>query len=331
MIDRRAVLASIAGAAAMSALPAEAQKLKRLPVVAYVAAAPPLAEIVGSDPSQPLARAFVHGLRDLGWIDGHNVVIERRTAEGEPQRAPVIFAELLSHGVDVIVLAGGRWLPDAAQQATRTTPTVALFSADPVAGGLIKSLPRPGGNLTGVTVTTGSEFQSKRLQLLAELAPSVARVAFLGTRDALEQDRDLARPAGVVVVPVQVETAEQYDVAFATILRERVDALMVAAGPVAYNNVARVVAFAAGGFLPAVYPWREAVDAGGLMSYGTNVPGTFRQAARQVDKILKGAWPGDIPTEQPTKFELVINARAAKALGLTIPPTLLAFATEVIE
>jgi putative ABC transport system substrate-binding protein len=321
----------VGGAAVMWPLAARAQQPKRLPVVALVFPSLPLAESTGPDPVSPLPRAFVHGLREDGWIEGSTVVIERRSAEGEPQRVPAIFAELLARGVDVIVLAGARWLHDAAQLATRTIPTVALFTDDPVAAGLIKSLTRPGGNLTGVTAATGPEFYGKRLQLLQEIAPRTARAAFLGPRGVLEQYFSVARPTGVTVIPVQVEVAAQYEEAFATILRERADALLVSGGAVNFLAAERIAAFAAKSRLPAIYSDRVAIAAGGLMSYAANTPGRFRQAARLVDRILKGARPEDLPTEQPTAFELVINLKTTKALGLDLPSTLLARADEVIE
>src|SRR5262245_17799664 len=159
-----------------------------------------VAEMAGPDPGFPPVRAFVHELRDLGWIEGRTVAIERRTVEGNPKRAPTIFAELLARGVDVIVLGGNRWLHDAALNATRTVPLITLFQDDPVAAGLITSLARPGGNLTGVAQTTGPEFFRKRLQLLKELAPRIARVAFLGPRGVLQQDHGVALPAGVTII-----------------------------------------------------------------------------------------------------------------------------------
>src|SRR5213080_1916969 len=186
---RRRAFITLLGAAAAWPLAARAQTAGRRPIVAFVHAVIRPAEMAGLDPASPLARAFVHGLRDLGWIEGRTVVIERRSAEGEPQRAPAIFAELVSRGVDVIAMGGSRWLREAAQQATRTIPTVSLFDADPVAEGLVPSLARPGGNLTGVTISTGGEFLGKRLQLLKELAPAVARVACLASSEVLESYR----------------------------------------------------------------------------------------------------------------------------------------------
>ena len=329
-MKRRDLVAGLAGTTMIHVLPVAAQQPKRLPMVGFVLDPAAVAGMAGPDPADTNTRAFVHGLRDLGWIDGRNVVIERRSAEGDPQRALAIFDELLARGVDVIMLGAARWLHLAALQATRTIPIVAAFTDDPVAAGLIKSLARPGGNLTGVTFATGPELQVKRLQLLQELAPHITRAAFLMTQEIFEQFRGVAPPPGIAVVPVPVETAEQYAEAFATILRERADALMVSGG-VHNRNARRIAAFATESRLPSVYPWRAAVEAGGLMSYGSSVPGTYREAARLVDRILKGAQPGDIPAELPTKFEMVINAKAAQTLVLTVPPALLARADEVIE
>jgi len=328
---RRDLIVLFTGTAVLRALPATAQQPKRPPVVALFAHSVPLAEMGGSHPSQLTWRAFVHGLRDLGWIDGRTVVIEWRSAEGDPRRVPAILAELIARGVDVLVLSGVRWLQDAVQAATRTVPIVALFPEDPVANGQIASLARPGGNLTGVTGTTGPEFFGKRLQLLQHLAPRISRAAFLGARGVLDEFRSAALPAGVTVVPVEIEVAEQFDEAFATILRERADALMVASTGVTYQHSARIVTFASESRLPAIYGTREPVDAGGLMSYGPSARGIYRQMARTVDKFLSGAKLGELPTEQPTTFELIINAKTARSLGLTIAPNLLTFTDEVIE
>ena len=329
---RRREFIALLGGAAAHALPAAAQQQKRLPVVALVFIdIRDVADMAGPDPVFPVARAFVHGLRDLGWIDGRTVVIERHSSGNDPQRAPAIFAGLLARGADVIALGGARWLHEAALAATRTIPIVALFSEDPVAAGRIASLARPGGNLTGVVQATGPEFFAKRLQLLLELAPRATRVAFLAPSGVLEQFRSVAPPGGVTIVPVEIDVATQFDAAFATILRERADALMVGGSAVMYGNAERLVAFAAANRLPAMHAFREAVDGGGLMSYATNVPGIFRQMARLTARFLEGARPGDIPAELPVKFELVINLKTAAALGLAVPPSIMARADEVIE
>jgi putative ABC transport system substrate-binding protein len=215
--------------------------------------------------------------------------------------------------------------------ATTTIPIITLFQDDPVASGLIASLARRGGNLTGIAQTTGPELFSKRLALLKEIAPGISRAAFLAPRGVLEQDRGVARPEGVTLVPVQVDVEEQLQEAFATVVRERADALTVAGSAVTYGSVPRIAGFASERKLPAMYPFREAVDAGGLISYATSIPQIFRQMARLTDRVLKGAKPGDLPAEQPTKFELVINLKTAKALGLTVPLIMQMTADEVIE
>jgi putative tryptophan/tyrosine transport system substrate-binding protein len=328
---RREFIRSIGGAAIAWPLAVRAQQKTRMPVVGVVFAATRVTEMLGANPVAPPARGFAHGLRDLGWIDGANLTIERRSAEGDPQRAPSIFAELLAHGVDVLMVGGVRWLQDAAQRATREVPTVTDFSEDPVAAGLIASLARPGGNLTGVTQTTGPEFYSKQLELLREMAPRMSRAAFLGPQRQLELYRAAVHPTGVAVIPVLLDVRQQYEDAFATVIREQADALLLGGSPVSYTELPRVVKFAADNSLPTIYPYREAVEAGGLMSYGSNTEGRFRQAARLVDRILKGAQPQDVPTEQPTTFELIVNRKTANALKLTVPNTLLVSADEVIE
>src|SRR5215831_8842299 len=222
-LKRREFITLIGGAAAWP-LVAHAQPARRRPVVAFVHAVIPPAEMAGSNPISPLARAFVHGLHDLGWIEGQTVVIERRSAEGDPQRAPAIFAELTTRGVDVIAMGGSRWLRETAQQATKTIPTVLLFDADPVAEGVVPSLARPGGNLTGVTISTGGEFIGKRLQLLKELAPAVTRVACIASSEVWESYRRSTAAADIPPVVAPVDRSEQFAEAFATILRERADA-----------------------------------------------------------------------------------------------------------
>ena len=328
---RRNLVLGFGAAAVTGALPAVAQQAKRLPVVAFVSPGAPLAELAGSDPVNLPFRAILHGLRGFGWIEGQTVVIERRSIAGDRQGAPAVFAELLSRGVDVMMLGGARWLQDAARAATRSVPIVTHFPDDPIASGLIASLARPGGNLTGISTATGPEFHNKSLQLLQEIAPRFARAAFLAPRGVLEQYRAIAPLAGVTVVPVPVDANAQFEEAFATIRRERVDALMAGSSPYNYMRAREIAAFAAESRLPAIYAFRESVEAGGLMSYGPSITGVFRQLARLADQFLKGAKIGDIPTELPTKFETALNLKTAKALGLTIPPLVLAQADEVIE
>jgi putative ABC transport system substrate-binding protein len=329
--ETRKFITLLGGAAGAWPLVARAQLTPRRPVVAFVHAVIPPAEMVGLNPTSPLARAFVHGLRDLGWVEGQTVVIERRSAEGDPQRASAIFAELITRGVDVIAMGGSRWLRETAQQATRTIPTVVLFDADPVAEGVVPSLARPGGNLTGELISSGGEFIGKRLQLLKELAPGVARVACIASSEVWESYPRSNATADFPPVFAPVDRSEQFDEAFATILRERTDALVTEGSPIIYVQRGRIVAFAAEHGLPLATNNRESAEEGGLMCYGVKASGLFSDLAIYVDRILKGAKASDLPIQRPTRFELIINARTAKALGLTVPPTLLAIADEVIE
>ena len=327
---RRTFITLLTSTAACASFPALAQA-PRKPVVALVLTNVSGAEIAGPDPSFIPARAFVHELRNLGWIDGQTIAIEPLSLEGNPQRAPELLADLVARKVDVIVLGGARWLHDAALNATRTIPLITLFQDDPVAAGLIASFARPGGNLTGMAQTTGPEFFRKRLQLLKEIAPRVSRVAFLGPRGVLVQDRQVEAPAGITIVPIPVDVGDQLDAAFDTIRRERADGMMVAGSAITYAYYQRIVAFADENRLPTIHSGREAVVAGGLLSYGTSVAGVFRRMARLADRVLKGAKPQDLPAEQATTFELVIYTKTARALGLEVPPTMLALADAVIE
>ena len=320
---RRRDAITLLGATALArALPATAQQLGRPPVVGLV---------FTTDPNGVPAQAFVNRMRDLGWIEGRTVSIERRTAEKDPLRLSAQFAQLRALGAKVNVVAGARWMQETAGHATGDVPVITLFHEDPVAAGLIASLARPGGNITGVTSTTGPELYSKRLQFFAEIAPGPRRIALLGSRNQLEQSREITLAPGLTIIPVQVERAEDYDAAFSAIIKEEARGLMVAAGPINYVNSKRIVTFASNHKLPAIYANREAVEEGGLMSYGPSIPGAFRQMAGMADRLLKGERPGDIPVEQPTLFELVINAGTANRLGFTIPPTMLAVADEVID
>jgi putative ABC transport system substrate-binding protein len=329
---RRDLIRLLGGAAAAWPLGVRAQQLtSRRPIVAFVHAVIPSGEMAGPDPISSIARAFVHGLRELGWIEGQTVIIERRSAEGQPQRAPAIFAELMTRGVDVIAMGGSQWLRDAAQRSTKTVPTVVLFDADPVAEGVVPSLARPGGNLTGVTISTGGEFIGKRLQLLKELAPAVTRVACIASSEVWESYRRNTPAADIVPVFAPVDRTEQFEEAFATILRERADALVTEGSPIIFVERGRIVTFATQHRLPMAANNRESVEEGGLMSYGVSASGMFSDLAKYVDRILKGAKASDLPIQRPTKFELVINGRTAKTLGLTVPLTLQYAADEVIE
>jgi putative tryptophan/tyrosine transport system substrate-binding protein len=328
---RRKFIALLSSAAAVWPLAAWAQQAKRLPLIAIVYSIGSTTDMAGADPLGVNMRAFERGLRDLGWIDGRTVTIERRSTEGDPQRAAAILAEVVARRPDVIMLGGARWLHEAALHATRTIPIVAPFGEDPVAAGLISSLARPGGNLTGVTRTPGPEFYGKGIEFLREAAPNITRPAFLAPREALDAFQAVGRHAGITIIPISADVSEQLDAGFASILREGADALLVPSGPIFLLNAKRIAAFAIESKLPGLFGMRQSVEAGGLMSYGPSIMVLYRQMARQVDRILNGTRPEEIPAERPTTFELVINAKAAAALSLTIPPTLLVLADEVIE
>jgi putative ABC transport system substrate-binding protein len=292
--------------------------------------------LAASPPQQH--EAFRQGLRDLGYVEGRNVVIEYRDAEGKPERLPALAAELVALKVDVIV-AGSTPNALAAKQATRTLPIVFIGSGDPVTDGLVTSLARPGGNVTGLSSLT-PERLGKCLELLTQAVPGVSRVAVLwqpgaiGERtekDTLKGAEVAARALGVRLQFVEARGPADIDRAFSDMTRARAGALTVWTTAMFVTERRGLVALAAKNRLPAVYTLREFVDAGGLMSYGHSQADLNRRAATYVDKILKGAKPADLPVEQPTKFDLVINLKTAKALGLTIPPALLARADHVVE
>ena len=289
---------------------------------------------VADVPAQPVFRGFVRGLRDAGYVEGQNLVLELRSAEGKSERIGEIATELVSRNPDVILVGGGDFNAQALQRATKSVPIVLLYSFDPVGAGLVESLSHPGGNITGFTGYTGPENEAKRLQILKEAIPNATRIAFLTTQNDWEGSvgqhvQAAARTLGVTLT--FAEHAEDYIDAFAMMTRDRPHALLVATDTRNYVDTQLIVDLAAEQRMPAIYPWREGVAAGGLMSYGVDAVDLFRRAAGLVDKILKSAKPADIPIERPTKLELLINLKTAKALGLAIPPTLFARANEVIE
>ena len=286
-----------------------------------------------------LRDAFLQGLRDLGYVEGRNVVIEYRDAEGKLERLPALAAELVALKVDVILADGGTLGPRVAMQATTTIPIVFTSAADPVGSGLVTSLARPGGNVTGLSAL-GPELVGKRLELLKQAVPGIDRVAVLrggstlGERvlkDMLEAADVAARALGVQPQFIEARGPDEFARAFSAMTSARAGALTVLPSNMFVRERRRLVDLAAKNRLPAVYTSREFVDAGGLMSYGAHQPDLFRRAATYVDKILKGAKPGDLPIEQPTKFELVVNLKTAKALGLAIPQSLLLRADQVVE
>jgi putative ABC transport system substrate-binding protein len=283
----------------------------------------------------PLLAAFRSGLRDLGWVEGEKFSIQARYADGNPNQLPELAAELVRQRVDII-LAGSNQGALAAKKATGMIPIVAVTTADPVGGGLVASLARPGGNITGVTAL-GQGLSAKRLELLKEAVPRATRVAVLtnpaspNTGPFVKESEGVARALGIQLQLAQARDPSEFEAAFATMSSKRAEALMVLADVTFITHRKRIVELAALSRLPAVYGERDFVDAGGLMFYGASLTDTYRRAAVYVDKILKGAKPADLPVEQPTKFELVINLKTAKALGLTIPQPLLLRADEVIQ
>ena len=282
-----------------------------------------------------LVGPFREGLRDLGYIEGRNMLIEYRWADGKYERFPALIAELAALKVDVIVTAG----TPAALAVKKTTPSIPLVMAavgDPIGVGLVASLARPGGNVTGLSAIA-PELEGKRLELLREVVPKLSHIAVLWNPDnpfqagSLKETKTAAQVLGIKVRLLGVRVSEEFPAAFAAILKERPGALLVLADRIFLHNRARIVGFEATHRLPGVYAYQELVEAGGLMSFGPSYAGMHRRAAYYVDKILKGAKPADLPVEQPEKFDLVINLKTAKALGLTIPPPLLLRADQVIE
>ena len=335
-MNRRTFLCGLTLGALKTPLSAEAQQAGHVYRVGFVFLTSPVSEMAGPEPVHDLARTFVQALRALGYVEGQNLILERRSAEGQNDRLGGIVAELVRLKADVIV-TGGDPLPKIAKAVTTTVPIVMTSSPDPVGDGLVQSLARPGGNITGFTNVVGAELGAKRLELLRAMLPRISRVAYLV--DTEEKDwegargkaaRTAAQALGMTLVRTEF-TGHQYTDAFARITRARADALFVAGGAATYADRALIVNFATRTRLPSTFPNREAVDLGALMSYGANLADNYRRAATYVDKILKGAKPGELPVEQPTKFEFVINLKAAKALGLTIPHAVLMRADQVIE
>jgi putative tryptophan/tyrosine transport system substrate-binding protein len=326
---RRAFLGTLAGGLLATPRVSEAQQAAKIARLGILGA--------GSATGLRL-EAFIQGLRDLGYVEGRNLVIEYRNHEGKEERLPALAAELVALKVDVILAVST--LPAlAAKKVTRTLPIVFAAAADPVTSGLVTSLARPGGNVTGMSAVA-PELVGKCLELLKQAVPGVSRGAVLWQPGAPDErtDKDMlmeaevaSRTLGVRLQAVKARGPEDFDRAFSDVAKARAGALIVLTSVMFNNERRRLVDLAAKNRLPTVYPQRDFVDVGGLMSYGPNGPDLFRRAATLVDKILKGAKPADLPVEQPRKFELVINLKTAKALGLTIPQSVLGRADEVIQ
>jgi putative ABC transport system substrate-binding protein len=307
---------------------AEAQQPAKVPRIGYLS-------VLSPTDNPHLLEAFRQGLRELGYVEGQNIAIEYRFAEGRPERLPALAAELVRLKVDVIVTAAPP-APEAAKQATSTIPIVVANTGDPVAEGLVASLARPGGNITGLS-SISPEVVGKQLELFKEVAPKVSRVAVLQNPNnhahpsVLRQAEGAARALGVQLHILQARTPPEIDAAFAAMRSQRAGGVLVLRDSLFFAQRTQIVALAAKSRLPAVYGIREEAEAGGLMSYGANLAANYRRAATYVDKILKGAKPADLPVEQPTRFELVINGKTAKALGLTIPQSVLIRADQIIQ
>lgn len=324
---RRDFITLVGGAAAASPFAARAQQRGILPIIGFLG--PTTAAAMN-----PWVTAFVQRLHELGWIEGRTVAIEYRWAEGRTERFAEIAAELVRLKVDIIVTYASAPVL-AAKQATALIPIVFAAQMDPVGAGIVAALARPGGNITGLSLQN-TDTAGKRLELMREVVPNLVRLAIMTNVDAagavldMREVQTMARALGLEVVTAEIRQAEDIAPAIDA-LKGRVDALYVAGDPLLFANRIRVNTLAQGSRLPTIYGTREYVDAGGMMSYGPNYPALFRRAGDYVDKILRGAKPADIPVEQPTKFDLVINLRTAKALGLTIPETVILRADEVIE
>jgi len=328
MLDpRRRQFITLLGGAATWPLAARAQQPPKLPTIGFLGANTRLVD------SQRLA-GFVERLRELGWIENRTVAIEYRWGEGRNERFAQFAAEFVRRNVDVIV-TGGTASVIAVKQATSTIPIVFATAGDPVGTGLVTSLAKPGGNVTGLSAQV-PDLVGKRLELLREVVPGLRRLAILTNIGnpviVLERDeiRTTAHTIGLEAITMEIQRAEDIAPAFEA-LKGGADALYVPADPLIFTNLVRINSLALGARLPTMHGSREYVEAGGLMSYGPNFPDLYRRAADYVDKILRGAKPADLPVEQPTKFDLVLNLTTAKVLGLTIPESFLLRADEVIE
>jgi putative tryptophan/tyrosine transport system substrate-binding protein len=334
MMDRRVFIGSLGLGALAWPHPARAQPARGVPRIGVLSFAGTTAEITGPDPSRPSIKALLRGLRELGYVYGRDFVTEPRAGEGRPERWPVMVADLVRLQVDVIVAPGPN-LP-LLKRATTTIPIVMAAGPDPVGDGYVQSLGRPGGNFTGLSLqeidTTG-----KRLELLKALVPSAAPVAVLWNNVHQNSARywqaaeAAAGRRGWKLLKLEIRNAGELEGAFKTATRARAGALLTIASTLLFGRARQLAELAAANRLPAMYELRAYVEAGGLISYGADVDALWHRAASFVDKILKGAQPAELPVEQPSKFELLLNLKTAKALGLTVPPSLLARVDQVIE
>jgi putative ABC transport system substrate-binding protein len=323
---QRRIFIALVGSAMLWPLGAGAQGL---PVIGFLNSA-------SAAPFAPLLAAFHEGLKEGGYIEGQNVAIEYRWAEGQYDRLPALAADLVRRQVTVIVATGGTVSARAAKAATTTIPVLFIGGANPVGEGLVSSFNRPGGNVTGVSTYT-SELGPKRLELLRELVPKATKIAMLmnpentADRQSVQDMEASMGVAGLSMLTLRARGETEFEPAFVTAAQRGAEALLISADSFFNSRRAQLVALAARHAMPAAYPWREYVTAGGLMSYGASIPGAYRQIGQYATRILKGDKPGDLPVQNPTKFELHINLKTAKALGLEVPLLVLMRADEVIE
>jgi len=325
-IRRRQFLSTLGGSVVAWPLAAPAQQSSKLRRIGFLSAV-----------SRELSShaALQQGMRELGYVEGKDFVLEWRSVEGKYERFPEIIGELVRLKSDVFVTGVTAALP-ALQRATTTIPIVMAYSTDPVGNGLVASLVRPGGNITGLAGSS-DDSSPKQLELLTTIVPNVSRIGLLGNPDTetyssvLKRAQDAAQKVGLSVVPMEARNAQEIEKAFAAFAEERIPAVVVASDAIFFGQRQRVAELALSNRLPTIFSLREYAAAGGLMSYGENIADFFRRSAFYVDKIFKGARPGELPVEQPTRFNLVINRKTADVLGVTIPPQLYIFADEVIE
>jgi putative ABC transport system substrate-binding protein len=330
-MKRRAFITLLGGAAATWSLAARAQQpAGRVHRIGYLS-------VSSREPTLHLIQAFEDGLRSLGYRVGENIAIEYRFGDGEMGRLPALAADLARLGVDIIIATGVNPSAVAAMKATTTIPIVMTSAIDPVGTGLVASLARPGGNVTGVVADAGGEILGKRFELLKETLPNLSRLGILWNPDvAFVRNRqtamtEIARALGLTTIPVEARGLDSLEQAFATMVRERAQAFVMQGDSVLFNHRGQIAEMALRNRLPAASLQREYAEVGFLLTYGADIRDLFRRSAVFVDKIFKGAKPADLPVEQPTKFELVINLKTAKALGVEVPTSLLQRADEVIE
>ncbi len=327
MITRRTFLCGLTLGTLSAPFAGDAEQPKTPPRIGFLLMGSPQAGLTFA------FDAFREGLRELGWTENENIAIEYRWAGESPHRLPELAADLVRLKVDIII--GSTPGVRAAQHATTSIPIIMCIADDAVKQGFVPNLARPAGNITGMA-SFASELAGKRLELLREATPRVSRVALLwnppgSSPDYMKDTQMAARSLGVTLQSVEIRTADDFERAFASVLKGRPEALVVGPGQFLFTHQRRVVEFALKNRLPSIYAWKDPVSAGGLIAYGVNIPQVYRRAAYYVDKILRGTKPGDLPVEQPTKFDLVVNLKTARALGITIPQSVLIRADEIIQ